>query len=55
VNLNPKLGWWLMEILATVVFAICTEDGRRPIRVLLADATIHSQTKKEASVWEKSL
>lgn len=22
VNLNPKLGWWLMEIPATVVFAI---------------------------------
>jgi len=22
VNLNPKLGWWLMEIPATAVFAI---------------------------------
>ncbi|MBF6180174.1 phosphatidylethanolamine N-methyltransferase family domain-containing protein [Nocardia otitidiscaviarum] len=23
LNLNPKLGWWLMEIPATVVFAVC--------------------------------
>ena len=29
VNLNPKLGWWLMEIPATVVFAICYLTGPR--------------------------
>lgn len=27
LNLNPKLGWWLMEIPATVVFAICYLSG----------------------------
>ncbi|MGY1863981.1 3-oxo-5-alpha-steroid 4-dehydrogenase [Nocardia gipuzkoensis] len=26
-NLNPKLGWWLMEIPATVVFAVCYLAG----------------------------
>lgn len=30
VNLNPKLGWWLMEIPATVVFAIFYLTG--PVR-----------------------
>ena len=29
VNLNPKLGWWLMEIPATVVFAIFYLTGPR--------------------------
>jgi len=29
VNLNPKLGWWLMEIPATVVFAIFNLTGPR--------------------------
>ncbi|WP_282786299.1 methyltransferase [Nocardia sp. CC201C] len=27
LNLNPKLGWWLMEIPATVVFAVCFLAG----------------------------
>lgn len=27
LNLNPKLGWWLMEIPATVVFAVCYLTG----------------------------
>ncbi len=29
LNLNPKLGWWLMEIPATVVFVICYLTGPR--------------------------
>lgn len=27
LNLNPKLGWWLMEIPATVVFLVCYLSG----------------------------
>ncbi|NNH70687.1 3-oxo-5-alpha-steroid 4-dehydrogenase [Nocardia uniformis] len=27
LNLNPKLGWWLMEIPATVVFLFCYLSG----------------------------
>lgn len=27
LNLNPKLGWWLMELPATVVFLICYLAG----------------------------
>lgn len=27
LNLNPKLGWWLMEIPATVVFVVCYVSG----------------------------
>lgn len=27
LNLNPKLGWWLMEIPATVVFLVCYLTG----------------------------
>ncbi|SUD49046.1 3-oxo-5-alpha-steroid 4-dehydrogenase [Nocardia otitidiscaviarum] len=27
LNLNPRLGWWLMEIPATVVFAVCFLAG----------------------------
>ncbi|MET7769629.1 3-oxo-5-alpha-steroid 4-dehydrogenase [Nocardia sp. NPDC005366] len=38
-NLNPKLGWWLMEIPATVVFAVVYLAGPRrfePVPLVLA-------------------